>query len=86
MSKTIAIAVLVVVGLMAAGNTAEARGSRRCGAAAAGTPYVAQSTDGGYRTYSYEPGMASAASARYASPYDRPFSGIHSAGWKITGR
>lgn len=85
MSKKIVIAVLFVVGLVAVGGTAEARG-RRCGSAAASTPYVAQSTDGGYRTYSYEPGMAPASRGRSTSPYDRPFSGAHSAGWKITGR
>ena len=86
MSKNFAIAVLFVVGLAAVGGTAEARG-RRCGSAAASTPYVAQSTNGGYRTYSYEPGMAPPApGVRYTSPYDRPFSGFHSAGWKITGR
>jgi hypothetical protein len=85
MSKKIAIAVLFVVGLVAVGGTAEARG-RRCGASYSTTPYVAQSTDGGYRTYSYEPGMAPAPSYRSTSPYDRPFSGFHNAGWKITGR
>ena len=84
MLKTFAIALLVFGGLVTVGGTAEARGSRRCGTAT--TPYVAQSTDGGYRTYSYEPGLAPAATPRYSSPSSRPFSGFHSAGWKVTGR
>ena len=84
MMKTFAIALLVLGSLTAVGGTAEARGGRRCGAAT--TPYVAQSTDGGYRTYSYEPGLAPAAGYSYSSPSSRPFSGFHSAGWKITGR
>lgn len=84
MSKIFTIALLVLGGLVASGGTAEARGPRCWRAANA--PNVAQSTDGGYRTYSYEPGLAPGASPRYTSPESRPFSGFHSAGWKITGR
>jgi hypothetical protein len=80
MSKIFTIALLVLGGLVAFGGTAEARGPRRWREVS--TPNVAQSTDGGYRTYSYEPGLAPAASPRYSSPESRPFS----AGWKITGR
>ena len=83
MMKTFAIALFVLGGLVAVGGTAEARGCRRSNAAT--TPYVAQSTEG-YRTYSYEPGLAPATMPRYSSPESRPFSGFHSAGWKVTGR
>ena len=83
MKKTFAIALLVLGGLVAVGGTAEARGCRRYSAAT--TPYAAQATDGGYRTYSYEPGLAPAATTRYSSPSSRPFSGMHDAGWKIRG-
>jgi|KBSMisStandDraft_5_1062788.scaffolds.fasta_scaffold4956028_1 hypothetical protein len=84
MSKILTIALLVLGGLVAFGGTSEARGPRRWRAAS--TPNVAQSIDGGYRTYSYEPGLTPGASPRYSSPESRPFSGFHSAGWKITGR
>ncbi len=84
MIRTRTIVSLVLGGLIAVGGTAEAaRGCRRGGSAA--TPYVAQSADGGYRTYSYEPGLAPAATPRYNSRQSRPFSGFHDAGWKITG-
>jgi hypothetical protein len=83
MNKTFAIALLALGVLAAVGGTAEARGWRRYSAATA--PYVARSTDGGYRTYSYEPGLAPAAAPRYSSPSSRPFSGNHDAGWKIRG-
>lgn len=84
MMKTFAIVLLVLGGLVAVGGTAEARGCRRYSAST--TPYVAQSTDGGYRTYSYEPGLAPMSASRYSSPESRPFSGFHSAGWKVSGR
>ena len=83
MSKTLKITLLVLGGLVAFGGTSEARGPRRW--RVAGTPNVAQSTDGGYRTYSYDPGLAPAAGPRYSSPSSRPFSGFHDAGWKIRG-
>jgi len=84
MIKTLAIAAIIISGLMSLSTTASAagRGRRYTG----GTPYVAQSAGGGYRSYSYEPGLAP---GRVAAPYSRPsspFSGFHSAGWKITGR
>jgi len=84
MSKILTIVLLVLGGLVAFCGTSEARGPRRWRVAS--TPSVAQSTDGGYRSYSYEPGLAPAAAPRYSSPESRPFSGFHSAGWKITGR
>jgi hypothetical protein len=87
MIKTLTIVSLVLSGLIALGGTAQAagRGCRRGGTTA--TPYVAQSTAGaeGYRTYSYEPGLAPVTTPRYYSQPSRPFSGFHSAGWKITG-
>jgi hypothetical protein len=84
MFKTFTIAALVLGGLIV-GGTAQAagRGCRHVGPAA--TPYVAQSGAAGYRTYSYEPGLAPAATPRYYSQPARPFSGFHDAGWKTTG-
>ena len=85
MIKNLTIAALAVVGFIAVGGSAQAaqRGGR-CRSSAT-TPYVAQATDGnGYRTYSYEPGVAPASPRYFARPTG-PSSGFHSAGWKITG-
>ena len=86
MIKTFVIASLVIVGLAwSATADAAGRGWRRYGGGTVTTPYAAQSTAGSVRTYSYEPGLAPMATPRYNSPSSRPFSGFHSAGWKMTG-